>query len=210
VIEPELDGYLDDLERALRGLRRSERRRALREARDHVLCAAAEGETKGCSRSDAMRGALESFGPVDVIAAGYRAAGGARSGVTAASGVIVGTAVLAALTILPVGGGLGQILVSSSNAADSGCTGRWNARPASALYPLAWVSSTGQACDVVLHDGRRAVAFQEDTRGAGWYVVQPAGRQSFSAASLPAHFRARDYRVADEGQIMGPALNTPG
>jgi hypothetical protein len=207
--EPLLDGYLDDLERALRGLRRGERRRALREARDHVLCATAEGESDGRSRTDALLLAIASFGPVDTIAAGYRSPG-ARSGMTAASGVLVGALVLAALTILPVGGGLGQILISTSNAADSGCTGRWNERPPSALYPLAWVSSPGNTCDVVLHDARHAVVYQQDARGAGWYVVHAAGRVAFSVRTLPRRFQVRGYRVGDDGQIAGRALNTAG
>ncbi|MEO9175791.1 MAG: permease prefix domain 1-containing protein [Gaiellales bacterium] len=204
-----LDGFLDDLERALHDLRRGERRRALREARDHVLCAAAERESDGYTRAESLRGAIASFGSVDTIAAGYRAAG-ARNGVTAASGVLVGAVVLAALTILPVGGGLGQVFISTSNAADGGCTGRWNERPPSALYPLAWVSSPGPACAVVLHDARHAIVYRQDARGAGWYVVRPAGRQAFTVRNLPAHFRAHGYRVVDDGQIVGRVLPAAG
>jgi hypothetical protein len=196
VTEALLDGYLGELEQALHGLRRGERRRALREARDHVLCAAAERESEGHSRIEALQRAIASFGPVDTIAAGYRASG-TRNGVTAASGVLVGALVLAALTILPVGGGLGQIFISTSNAADGGCMGRWNVRPPSALYPLASVSSPSNACEVVLHDARHAVVYRQDVRGAGWYVVH-------KAFTPPARFR--EYKVVDDGQIVGRAL----
>jgi hypothetical protein len=192
VTEALLDGYLDELDRALRGLRRGERRRALREARDHVLCAAAERESEGHARADALQRAITSFGPVETIAAGYRAPG-ARNGATAASGVLVGALVLAALTILPVGGGLGQIFISTSNAADSGCTGRWNSRPPSALYPRAFVSNPSNACEVVLHDARHAIIYRQDARGAGWYVVHKAFTRSA---------RFREYKVVDDGQIV--------
>jgi hypothetical protein len=192
-----LDGYLDELDRALRGLRRGERRRALREARDHVLCAAAERESEGHTRAEALQRSIASFGPADTIAAGYRTPG-ARNGATAASGVLVGALVLAALTILPVGGGLGQIFISTSNAADSGCTGRWNVRPPSALYPLAWVSSPSNACQVVLHDARHAIVYRQDARGAGWYVLH-------RASTPPPHYR--EYKVVDDGQIVGRALS---
>jgi hypothetical protein len=200
----ELDAFLADLERALRPLHRGERRRALREARDHVLCAAAEGESAGQPAPDALRAAIACFGEVDTIAASYIGSGGTRSGLSAASGALVGAVVLAALTILPIGGGLGQLLISTSNAAERGCSGRWNTHPPSALYPLAWVSRPGVACEVVLHDATHAVVFRQDTRGGGWYVVHPSGRTAWSVAHLPARYRARDYTVVDDGQIAGP------
>jgi hypothetical protein len=194
----ELDAYLAELERALRPLRRSERRRALREARDHVLCAAAEGEAHGLERTSAVRSAIASFGAADTIAASYLGHGSERRSL---SGALVGAAVLAALTLLPVGGGLGQLFVSTSNAAVRSCTGRWNTRPPSALYPRAFVSSPGAACDVVLHDASHAVVFRQDTHTSGWYVLRPQGRPAWTVSTLPARFRARDYLVVGDGQI---------
>jgi hypothetical protein len=194
----ELDAYLAELERALRPLRRRERRRALREARDHLLCAAAEGEAEGLERTAAVRSAIASFGAADTIAASYLGHGSERSGL---SGALVGAVVLAALTMLPIGGGLGQLFVSTSNAAERGCAGRWNTGPPSALYPLAWVSSPGAACDVVLHDASHAVVFRQDTRTSGWYVLRPSGKPSWTVATLPVRFRARDYTVVGDGQI---------
>ena len=198
----ELEAYLGALEDALRPLRRSERRRALREARDHVLCAAAEAESEGLERPVALRAAIASFGAPETIAASYLGHGSERSGL---SGALVGAAVLAALTILPIGGGLGQLFVSTSNAAERGCAGRWNTRPPSALYPFAWVSSPGAACDVVLHDASHAVVFRQDTRASGWYVLRPQGRTAWTVDTLPARFRARNYTVVDDGQITGLA-----
>ncbi len=194
----ELELYLAELERALRPLRRGERRRALREARDHVLCAAAEREANGLERIAAVRSAIASFGAADTIAASYLTHGGERRSL---SGALVGAVVLAALTMLPVGGGLGQLFVSTSSAAVRSCTGRWNTRPPSALYPRAFVSSPGAACDVVLHDASHAVVFRQDTHTSGWYVLRPQGKAAWTVATLPARFRAHDYTVVADGQI---------
>jgi hypothetical protein len=203
----ELDTYLAELERALRPLRRSERRRALREARDHVLCAAAERESDGLERTVAVRSAIASFGAADAIAASYLGPGNERSGL---SGALVGAIVLAALTMLPIGGGLGQLFVSTSNAAERGCPGRWNTHPPSALYPRAWVSSPGAACNVVLHDATHAIVFRQDTHTSGWYVLRPSGKTAWTVATLPARFRAPDYTVVDDGQIAGLAATHAG
>jgi hypothetical protein len=203
----ELDAYLAELEGALRPLRRGERRRALREARDHVLCAAAERESDGLERAAAVRSAIASFGAADAIAASYLGPGSERSGL---SGALVGAVVLAALTMLPIGGGLGQLFVSTSNAAERGCPARWNTRPPSALYPRAWVSSPGAACDVVLHDATHAVVFRQDTRRSGWYVLRPSGKTAWTVATLPARFRAPEYTVVDDGQIAGLAAAHAG
>jgi hypothetical protein len=115
VIDPELDRFLDHLERALGGLRRRERARALREARDHLLCAADEREARGGGRDESVRSAIEAFGAVESIAAGYTRP--ARSRVEMVSAVAV--VVLLALAIAPPGGSLGQIMLPTSHAAVS-------------------------------------------------------------------------------------------
>jgi hypothetical protein len=71
VIEPEVEQFLGRLERALHGLRRRERERALREAQDHVLCAADERESSGSERAASLRSAIAAFGAVESVAAGY-------------------------------------------------------------------------------------------------------------------------------------------
>lgn len=195
-----IEGFLAELELALASLSRRERRRAVREARDHLLCAAAERQADGRSRSEAVRGAIDAFGAVAAIAASYRRPRRSGGAIATASG-LVGVVVLAALTILPTGGGLGQVFISTSHAAESGCAGRWNAEPPSSLYRRAWVSSPGSRCDVVLHDAARAVVFQQDARGGTWYTIHPPGQASWSLGALPRRYRALEYSVVGAGRI---------
>lgn len=194
-----IDAFLVELEQALHRLGRRERRRAIREARDHVLCAAAEAEANGAAHADAIREAIESFGSVRAIAASYARTGPGRGGAAAASTVAVGVLVLAALTVLPTGNGLG--LISTSHAADNGCASRWNAGPPSARFAQAWISGHGAACDVVLHHAGRAVIFRQADAGAGWQPLGAAAGPLWKVASIPSPLRAHPYRVADDGQV---------
>jgi hypothetical protein len=143
VIDPELDRFLDRLERALGGLRRRERARALREARDHLLCAADEHEARGGGRDESVRSAIEAFGAVESIAAGY--ARPTRSRVEMVGAVAV--AVVLALAIAPPGGRLGQIMLPTSHAAVSD-------------------PAPPPPCTVVFHDARGALVLD---LGAGQY-----------------------------------------
>jgi hypothetical protein len=110
VIESELERFSDAFERALRGVGRRERRRAIREARDHVLCAAADREAQGASRIDAMQHAIVAFGPLDQIAASYRAPR-SRARLAVATGLVLAAAAFATLTVAPTS------IISSSHAA---------------------------------------------------------------------------------------------
>jgi hypothetical protein len=134
VIEPELDRFLGRLERALGGLRRRERARALREARDHLLCAADDREARGGSRVESVRSAIEAFGAVESIAASYARPARSRVEMVSAGATAV-VAIVLALAIAPPGGRLGQILLPTSHAAVSD--------PAPA-----------PSCTVLLHDAR--------------------------------------------------------
>jgi hypothetical protein len=152
VIDRELEQFLARLERELRQLGRRERGRALREARDHVLCAADEREALGCPRPEAVTRAIEAFGAVESIAAGY--AHGVRS--RAEIGAIAVGAVVLALAFAPTGSRIGQFLIPTSHAADSQSDGRWRAIvPArGSSWPLARIAR-----------GMRAHAYAVDANG---------------------------------------------
>jgi hypothetical protein len=189
--EPEIEHFLERLGLALREIGRRERERALREARDHLLCAAGEHESRGRAHDDAVRSAIVAFGAVESIAAGYAPPARTRRETVIAGAVAIATVVLA-LVIMPPSGRIGQILLATSNAAVSECAGRWNAQPPATGYRLAWVSTPRPACEVVLHDTRHALAFQQNTRAGHWRVV---------VASISAELRARNYLVGSDGQI---------
>lgn len=110
MIDSDLERFSDAFEHALRGVGRRERRRAIREARDHVLCAAADRESQGASRAEALRHAIAAFGAVDQIAASYRAPR-ARARMATATGLLLAAAAFAALTVAPTS------IISTSHAA---------------------------------------------------------------------------------------------
>ena len=115
MIEPPIEHFLDGLESALHGLRRRERARAMREARDHLLCAAADREARGAGPVEAVRSAIEAFGAVESIAASYARPSRSRAEMVTAGGLAV-VAVVLALAIAPPGGRIGQILIPTSHA----------------------------------------------------------------------------------------------
>jgi hypothetical protein len=197
MIEPEVERFLVSLERSLRGLRRRERERALREARDHVLCGAAEHESLGRRRSEALSSAIEAFGAVESVAAGYARPLRSRTELWP----VVAVVGLLLLAVAPTGGRIGQILIPTSHAAVSECTARWNARPAAAGYPLAWVSSPRPSCEVVLHGETHARVLRQAAPGGRWRTIAPAGRVSWLVTSLPAELRAHAYAVEPGGRI---------
>jgi hypothetical protein len=200
VIEPEVEQFLTRLERALRRLRRRERERALREARDHVLCAADERERSGQGRSESLRSAIAAFGAVDSVAAGYAHPRRPR-GELAGAGAFAIVAAVCALAFAPTGSRLGQLLIPTSHAADTGCSGRWNADPARTGYPLAWVSTSGAACEVVLHDAHSARVFRQDARAGRWHAIVQAGSPLWAVDRLPARLRTQPSTVSADGRI---------
>ena len=153
MIEPDLERFLDRLDGALGGLRRRERARALREARDHLLCAADEREARGHGRVESLRSAIEAFGAVESIAASYARPARSRAEMVTAGAVAV-VAVVLALAIAPPGGRLGQILLPTSHAAVH--------EPA-----------PPPTCAVVLHDagGALVLQFAGAQRGHNKYCV---------------------------------------
>jgi hypothetical protein len=197
VIEPDVEQFLARLDRSLRGLRRRERERALREARDHVLCGATEQESLGLRRPEAVRSAIEAFGAVESVAAGYARPLRSRTELWPAVAVVA----LLVLAIAPTGGRIGQILIPTSHAAVSECAARWNARPAAAGFPLAWVSSPRPSCEVVLHGTTHALVLRQAEPGSRWRTIVPAGRASWLVTSLPAELRAHAYAVDSGGRI---------
>jgi hypothetical protein len=200
VIEPELERYLARLERALGGLRRGERERALREARDHVLCAADDRASRGRGRSESVRAAIEAFGAVESIAASYARPARSR-GELLRAGTVAIAAVAVALAIAPTGGRLGQILIPTSHAAVGECAGRWNAAPPATGYRLAFVSAPAPACEVVLHDARHARVFRLSARDGRWHAIVPTVLSGWPLARVPASLRAHPYAVEPDGRI---------
>lgn len=174
MIEHEVEQFLGRFERALHGLRRRERERALREARDHVLCAADERERSGHARCESLRSAIEAFGAVDSVAADYARPSRSRTELVGAGALAI-VAAVCALAFAPAGSGLGELLIPTSHAADTGCPGRWNAAPAATGYRLAWVSIAGPACEVVLHDAHGARVFRQNARTERWRAIVHAG-----------------------------------
>jgi hypothetical protein len=202
VIEHELEQFLGRLERALRGLRRRERLRALREARDHVLCAADERERSGQARGESLRAAIDAFGAVESVATGYVRPARTRREL-ARAGTVAVVAAVCALAFAPTGSRLGQLVIPTSHAAaaDSGCSGRWNDDPAGSGYRLAWVSTAGPACEVVLHDARSARVFRQDARAGRWHAIVRSGRSLWAVERLPAALRTQPYTVGTDGRI---------
>jgi hypothetical protein len=192
VIEPELEQFLTRLEGALHDLRRRERERVLREARDHVLCAADAGQP--------VPAAIEAFGAVEAIAAGY--ARPVRPRAERLGGALVAAvAVIALLAIAPPGGRFGSILISTSHAAESECAGRWNAEPATRGYGLAWVSTARPACEVVLHDATRARVFRQIDGSDRWHAIVLHGDPVWPLARVPGRVRDHAYVVGPDGLI---------
>ena len=193
MIEPELEQFLARLEGALHDLRRRERERVLREARDHVLCAARRGPAGPAA-------AIEAFGAVDAIAAGYGRPVRART--ERLGGLLVAAvAVIALLAIAPPGGRFGSILISTSHAAESECAGRWNAQPAAHGYGLAWVSTARPACEVVLHDATRARVFRQVDGSDRWHPIVLHGQRVWPLARVPWRVRDHAYTVGPDGLI---------
>jgi hypothetical protein len=149
VIEPQIERFLGGLESALHGLRRRERARAMREARDHLLCAASDREARGAEPAVAARSAIEAFGAVESIAASYARPARSRSEMVTAGGLAV-VAVVLALVIAPPGGRLGQILIPTSHAA---------------------VPAPAPACTVVLHDTDGALVTMPGQRERNKYCA---------------------------------------
>ena len=114
MIEPDLEQFVDGYERALRDVGRRERRRAIGEARDHVLCAAADWQSQGLDRAEALQRAIGAFGPIDQIAAGYRAPH-PRTRLATATGMLLAAAAFAALTFAPTS------IIPTSHAAGTTC-----------------------------------------------------------------------------------------
>jgi hypothetical protein len=200
VIEPEVDRYLADLADALRRLPRRERERALREARDHLLCAVDTGELAGRARSESVRSAIAAFGPVEAVAAAHVRPPRTRPALLRAGSLAVAAAV-SALAFAPAGSRLGQILIPTSHAAGTACAGRWNEAPRPTPYRLAWVSSPTPACEVVLHDGRRARLFRQDARNGRWHAIVQAGRSTWPLTRVPAVVQAHPYTVEPNGRL---------
>jgi hypothetical protein len=197
VIDGELELFLARLGRARRPLGRRERGRALREARDHLLCAADEREALGCPRREAVTRAIEAFGAVESIAAGYARSVRSR----AELGAIAVGAVVLALAFAPTGSRIGQFLIPTSHAADSQCAGRWNARAQVTGYPEAWVSAPRPGCEVVLHDAQRALVFRQEASDGRWRAIVPAHGASWPLASIAPGIRAHAYAVDADGLI---------
>jgi hypothetical protein len=197
VIDGELELFLARLERALRPLGRRERGRALREARDHLLCAADEREALGCPRPEAVTRAIEAFGAVESIAAGYARSVRSR----AELGAIAVGAVVLALAFAPTGSRIGQFLIPTSHAADSQCAGRWNAQAHVTGFPQAWVSTPQPGCEVVLHDAQRALVFRQDASDGRWRAIVPARGSSWPLARIARGMRAHAYAVDANGLI---------
>jgi hypothetical protein len=96
-----IEDYLAELGRALTAPPRLHRR-ALLEARDHLLSAAAAGRAAGAGADEAQEAAIDAFGPADVIARRYveqiATAAARRSGRTAAVAVLAYGALFAVST----------------------------------------------------------------------------------------------------------------
>jgi len=197
VIDRELEQFLARLERALHALGRRERGRALREARDHLVCAADERQALGCPRPEAVKRAIEAFGAVEAIAAGY--ARGVRP--RAELGAMVVGAIVLALAFAPTGSRIGQLLIPTSHAADSQCAGRGNARAHVTGYREAWVSAPRPGCEIVLHDARRALVFRQATSDGRWRAILPARGSSWPLARIAPAMRAHAHAVDADGQI---------
>lgn len=149
MIDPQVEHFLDRLESALHGLRRRERARALREARDHLLCAPADREARGASHAEAVRSAIDAFGAAESIAASYARPARSRAEMVTAGGLAV-VAVVLALAIAPPGGRLGQILIPTSHAA---------------------VPAPAPTCTIVLHDADGALVTLTGQRERNTYCA---------------------------------------
>lgn len=192
MIERELEQFLGRLEQALSTVGRRERQRALREARDHVLCAVAEGRS--------ARSAIEAFGAVESIAAGYARPSRSGGGL-ARAGALATVAVACAFAFAPTGSRLGEILIPTSHAADMQCAGRWNADPVATGFRLAWVSSPGPSCEVVLHGARLARVFRQDTLAGRWRAIVASDGASWRISRLSSSAREHAYAVGSDGRI---------
>lgn len=147
MIEPDLERFVDGFERALRDVGRRERRRAIGEARDHVLCAAADWQSHGFDRAEALQRAIGAFGPIDQIAAGYREPQ-ARTRLATATGLVLAAAAFAALTFAPTS------IIPTSHAAGTSCIERSSKHPAALPGGAHRTTATGSRCAVRPHDVR--------------------------------------------------------
>lgn len=144
MIEPDLERFVDGYERALHDVGRRERRRAIGEARDHVLCAAADWQAQGLDRPQALQRAIGAFGPIDQIAAGYRVPH-PRTRLATATGTLLAAAAFAALTFAPTS------IIPTSHAAGTPCVKRSNERPV-ALPSSSPRTASGPQCAARPHD----------------------------------------------------------
>jgi hypothetical protein len=148
-MEPDLERFVDRFERALRDVRRGERRRAIGEVRDHVLCAAADWQSQGLDRPAALERAISAFGPIDQIAAGYRVPP-SRVRLATATGLVLAAAAFAALTFAPTS------IIPTSHAAGTTCAGRSTASPVALPSGSARTTTGGSRCASKLHAVPRA------------------------------------------------------
>ena len=145
MIEPDLEQFVDGYERALHDVGRRERRRAIGEARDHVLCAAADWQSQGLDRAEALQRAIGAFGPIDQIAAGYRAPH-PRTRLATATGMLLAAAAFAALTFAPTS------IIPTSHAAGTTCIAPSNERPVALPGRSARTTASGSRCAARPHD----------------------------------------------------------
>lgn len=123
---------LSELRRELRGIGWCARRRALQEARDHLLCAIEDEMSLGASSVQAEERAVERFGDPAVVAARLRAAPTTRS--CRAVPVAVGVAMMTGVLALPAGPVQENLAAPQAQAAASPplstehCVKAWNAR----------------------------------------------------------------------------------
>ena len=200
MIEPELERYLARLAHALDRLPRRERERALREARDHLLCAAEAAEAGGRAHHEALGTAIAAFGPAETVAAGYSRPPRARPTLLRAAS-LAAVAALGALAFAPTGSRLGQIVMPTSHASDTACAGRWNQQPTRTGYRLARVSSPQPACEVILHDARTARVFLQDAPDGHWRAIVRAGESSWPLVRVPVLAQSHAFRVDPDGRL---------
>ena len=141
--------------------------------------------------------AIEAFGAVESVAAGYSRPLRSRTELLP----VLAFVALLVLAVAPTGGRIGQILIPTSHAAVSECTGRWNARPPATGFRLAWVSSPRPSCEVVLHGATHARVYRQASPGDSWRTIVPASASSWLVTSLPAALRSHPYVVEPGGHI---------
>jgi hypothetical protein len=204
-----IDDALRRLRRDLRRVGWRDRRRALAEARDHLLQAAEDARASGHDPGEAERIAVARFGEPGSVAGGYpRRWRGAAVSLAAAASLLVLTPSLDRMARL------GSAIVPASDAMGGTCIQRWNARPRpEAGYDRAWVSPTaGSAvCTVVPHRPGSALVFFGPVSAAHWQLIpQPGtrGRPTWHIDALALRWRQRDFALSVDGRI-GRQLSGP-